>query len=58
MAGEGRFTGGMRVFGLKEGGVDFVHEGPHAAAIPEDVKSRVEALRADVVSGKIVVPHH
>lgn len=55
---EHRFTGGMRVFGLKEGGVDFVHEGPHASAIPDDVKKKVDALRADVVSGKIIVPNH
>jgi basic membrane protein A len=54
----GRFVGGMKVFGLKEDGLDYVHEGPHAAGIPEDVKKRVEALRADVVSGRIHVPNH
>src|SRR6185436_752617 len=53
---EGRFEGGMRVFGLKEDGVDFVHDGPHAAAIPDDVKARVASLRADVVDGRIAVP--
>jgi basic membrane protein A and related proteins len=52
---EGRFVSGMNVFGLKEAGVDYVHEGPHAARIPEDVKSRVEALRADVVGKRITV---
>lgn len=54
---EGRFAGGMKVFGLKEEGLDYVHEGPHAAAIPEDVKARVESLRADVVAGRIHVPN-
>ncbi len=53
---EGRFAGGMRVFGLKEKGIDFVHEGPHAAGIPDDVKAKVEALRAAVVEGRITVP--
>lgn len=53
---EGRFAGGMRVFGLKEKGIDYVHEGPHAAGIPDDVKTKVEALRAAVVEGRIAVP--
>jgi basic membrane protein A and related proteins len=52
----GRFEGGMKVFGLREGGVDYVHEGPHAAGIPEDVKARVEALRGDVIAGRRTVP--
>jgi len=54
---EGRYHGGMRVLGLKERGVDYVHEGPHGAGIPEDVKGRVEELRADVVAGRVVVPN-
>lgn len=53
---ERRFVPGMKVFGLAEGGIDWVHEGPHAAGIPADVKTRVEALRADVASGKVTVP--
>lgn len=53
---EHRFKGGAQVFGLSDQGVDYVHEGPHAAGIPDDVKAKVEALRADVVSGKIKVP--
>ena len=47
---------GMRTFGLAEGGVDWVHEGPHAAGLPADVVAKVEALRADVIAGKIKVP--
>lgn len=53
---EGRFEGGMRVFGLAERGVDYVHEGPHAAGIDEDVRRKVEVLRAEVVEGRVVVP--
>lgn len=53
---EGRFSGGMRVFGLAQDGVDYVHEGPHAAAIPPDVKAKVEALRKEIAEGRIVVP--
>ena len=54
-AAEKRFRPGMRVFGLREAGVDYVHEGPHAAALPEPVKQKVEALRDAVVRGEIKV---
>jgi basic membrane protein A len=54
---EGKFVGGMRIFGLAQGGVDWVHDGPHAALLPKDVVSKVEGLRADVIAGKISVPH-
>lgn len=56
LAVEGKFQGGMQVFGLAEQGVDYVHEGPHAAGLPADVKSRVESLRADIVAKKLTVP--
>ena len=53
---QGRFQGGMHVFGVADGAIDYVHEGPHAALLPREVVARVEALRADVASGKTKVP--
>jgi basic membrane protein A and related proteins len=53
---QGRFSGGMHVYGLKEGALDWVHEGPHAARIPESVRVEVEALREKIVSGAVLVP--
>jgi basic membrane protein A len=55
---DGRFHGGMNVFGLEEAGVDYVHEGPHAAQIPDAVKAKVQALREDVVAKRIAVSNH
>ena len=55
---DGTFHGGMNVFGLKEAGVDYVHDGPHASAIPDDVKAKVEALRSDVIEKRIRVSNH
>ena len=52
---DGTFHGGMNVFGPKEAGVDYVHEGPHASLIPEDVKAKVAALREDVMEKRITV---
>lgn len=53
---EHRFHGGAQVFGLADSGVDYIHDGPHAEGIPDDVKARVQELRGEVVAGKIVVP--
>jgi basic membrane protein A len=53
---EGRFEPGMRVFGLAEDGVDYVHDGPHGALLPEAVKARARGLRDDVVAGRTAVP--
>ena len=53
---ERQFRPGMRVFGLREGGVDWVHEGPHASRLTPEVVSRVEALRAEVIAGTRRVP--
>jgi basic membrane protein A len=53
---EGHFEGGMHVFGVKDGAIDYVHEGPHATLLPREVVARVELLRDDIASGRIVVP--
>ncbi len=53
---EGRFEGGVHPFGLREGSIDYVHEGAHAALLPDQVIARVEALREAIMAGRIVVP--
>ncbi|MEP7028751.1 MAG: BMP family protein [Candidatus Eisenbacteria bacterium] len=56
-AKNGTFPGGQtHIFGLKEGGVDYVYDDKNKALIPDDVHAKVEALRAEIVSGAIVVP--
>jgi len=52
----GRFTPGARSLGLGQAGVDWIHDGPHAALLPDDVKARVEGLRGRIVRGEISVP--
>ncbi len=52
----GEFRGGVRSFGLAEGGVDWVHEGPHADRLAPATVARVEALRGDIVAGRVRVP--
>ena len=54
---DGTFPGGQtHVFGLKDDGVDWVYDDKNEALIPDEVHARVEALRAEIVSGAIVVP--
>lgn len=53
---DGEFKPGVRSFGVREHGVDWVHEGPHAAGLKPATIAAVEALRARVESGEIRVP--
>ena len=53
---EGRWTGGVQVFGLAEGGVGWVHDQRNRHLIPDDAKARVDSLEAEIVAGNIIVP--
>jgi basic membrane protein A and related proteins len=55
-AAEGRFEGGMHVFGVADGAVDYVHDGPHAAGLSPEIIARVETLREAIASGALTVP--
>ena len=46
---------GVSVLGLKEGGVDYAADDFNAKLITPDMKKRVEAAKADIVSGKVKV---
>jgi basic membrane protein A len=53
---DGQWQGGVLQFGLKEGGVDYVFDEHNSALIGDKVRARVEALRKDIIAGKIHVP--
>lgn len=46
---------GVSVLGLKEGGVDYAADEFNAKLITPDMKKRVDAAKADIVSGKVKV---
>jgi basic membrane protein A len=54
-AKNGEFTTGFRVLGLAEDGVGWALDENNAALITEDMKAAVEAARAAIVAGEIVV---
>lgn len=55
-AGEGRFSPGMVSFGVAEGGVGYVSDGPHAEGISDAIRLRVDELRDGIVSRQIAIP--
>lgn len=54
-AKEGKWAAGITEFGLKEAGVDWALDDNNASLITDDMKAKVEAAKADIISGKIVV---
>ena len=46
---------GVTVLGLKEGGVDYAMDAHNAKLVSADMKARVDAAKADIISGKIKV---
>ncbi len=52
---DGRFESGVHVFGVSDGAIDYVRQGPHAALLAPAVITRVEELRRQIASGEIKV---
>jgi basic membrane protein A len=53
---EGRWSGGIKVFGLGENGVTWVYDDRNKPLIPDHVKATVDSLQAEIVAGRIAVP--
>ena len=51
-----QFRGGIFELGLKERGVDFIDDANNASLIPAAARERVEALRHEIIAGRIRVP--
>ena len=45
----------ITVLGLKEGGVDYALDDNNAKLVSADMKAKVDAAKADIVSGKLKV---
>ncbi len=52
----GKWSGGIRQFGLAEKGVGWVYDDRNKAQIPDRVKMVVDSLEAEIIAGKIAVP--
>ena len=54
-ANDKSWKGGIAVLGLKEGGVDWALDKDNEKLVPPDMKAKVDAAKADIISGKITV---
>jgi basic membrane protein A len=52
---EGSWKPGIKVLGLKEGGVEWALDEYNADLITPEMKAYVESLKADIIAGKIMV---
>lgn len=53
----GTFKGGRaETYGLRSKGVDYIYNDKNKNLIPDDVHKKVEEIRQDIISGKIIVP--
>lgn len=53
---EGKFKGGVHVYGLENEGVGYALDQYNKALIPESVIQKVEQAKRDIIAGKIKVP--
>jgi len=54
----GSFKSGTTRFGLKDQGIDWAIDSNNQALITSDIKSKVDAIKAEIISGKIKVPDY
>ena len=57
-AKDGKFTGGVKRFGLADKGVDYSVDQYNEKILPESVRARADALKVEIIAGKIVVPDY
>ncbi|RZA08061.1 MAG: BMP family ABC transporter substrate-binding protein [Proteobacteria bacterium] len=57
-AKSGKFVGGVKTFGLKNQGVDYAVDEFNEKLLSPEVRKKVEALKSEIVAGKIKVPDY
>lgn len=54
-AADGKFSPGVRILGVAEGGVDWAQDENNADLITPEIKAAIEKAKADIVSGDVTV---
>lgn len=57
-ASEGRFSAGVQRFGLASKGIDYAVDQYNEKLLSSETRKKVEALKADIISGKVKVPDY
>ncbi|MBS1961679.1 MAG: BMP family ABC transporter substrate-binding protein [Bdellovibrionales bacterium] len=55
---KGKFTPGVRRFGLKDGGIDYAMDSHNQSLVTPEMKKKVDELKAGIIAGKIKVPDY
>lgn len=50
------YKGGIELFGMEKGAIDFVINPKFADQVPADLKAKIDQAKADITSGKLTVP--
>ncbi len=53
---DGKFDGSVIQLGMEKGAIDFVFNDKLKASLPADAVSKVEEVKNDILSGKLIVP--
>ncbi len=53
----GTFTGGLKNYGLKEGGVEYIVDEDNKKLLSDDILKKVEEFKTKIIAGDIKVPH-
>ena len=53
---EDNFTGGIKLYGLKEGGIEYIVDSNNQGQLSAEMLKRVEALKKQIIDGEIVPP--
>lgn len=52
----GTFTGGLKNYGLKEGGIEYIVDKDNEKLLSEEILKKVEEFKAKIIAGDILVP--
>ncbi len=55
---KGKFTAGVRRFGLKDSGIDYAMDSNNASLVTPEMKTKVDGLKGEIIAGKIKVPDY
>ena len=50
------FTGGVKLYGLKEGGIEYIVDSNNQGVLSPEILERVEALKKQIIDGEVVPP--
>ena len=53
---EDNFTGGIKLYGLKEGGIEYIVDANNQGVLSPEILKRVEVLKEQIINGEIVPP--